>query len=166
MSTHAKKYIIAGLILLAVIVIVGALYVTGVRFRNPIVVLPQSGQVITNTAGQKTQGLFANPSFNSLQDVADGTATDQISYQDALRTYAGRVIEFDKNCRAYPIVMQIAPKSVIMFANNSAYQRLVSLGERNYSIMPYNYVLASFNDVATYNVSCDSFQNVAVVSIK
>ncbi len=164
---HIKKvYSIVGIIILAGAVIGAAIYTKRLRLQSPIILLPQPGQVVTGSKLEMAQGLDGNGSFNSLQDVSGGTAAEAVSYEDALQAYSGHVIQFDPNCTAAPITMQLPAKSVIMFGNQSRWQRTVTLGQRTYTIAPYDYVLASFNMPATYNVSCDSLKNVAVINIQ
>lgn len=167
--TAAKKRsvsIIAGVVLVILIGLFFVLHFNRVYFRSPIVLLSQPGQMIGNSKVQPVQLLSSNGSFNSLQDVSGGTATDQVSYQQALQTYHTTRLLFDPNCRVTPVTFVVPAKSVVMLDNQSKWQRSVIVGPRQYTIMPYNYVLAVFNTPGAYGITCDSVQDIGFISVQ
>ena len=163
---QAKKiYSIAGIALLAVLVVAGVMYIKHVHLQSPLVILPQPGQYSNNSKLQPVPDLDDNGSFNSLQEVSGGTATDQITYDQAAATYHTTHLVFDPNCRVTPVTLAIPPKSVVMLDNQSKWQRSVIIGPRTYTIMPYDYVLAAFNTSGAYGISCDSVQDIGIISV-
>ncbi len=135
-----------------------------IYFRNPIVFLPEPQQVtsadrkdsVHNDAGQ----------YDTLREVSGAGATASMSRDEALITYAGRVVQLDANCRAQPVTTAIPQKTVLMFDNESRWQRNVIIGPRTYTIAPFDYILASFNNPGTFAVTCDSVQAVALIAVQ
>ena len=165
-TPHARKiYRIAGIALLVIAAAAAVAYAKGWwRLRSPIVFLSQPQRTIT------TQGSVAEENrsgaFDRLQEVSGGDATRQVSYQEALQLYSGRVMQLDQNCRANPVIMSLPVKSVIMVDNRSPWQRSLIVGSRTYSIAPSDYILASFNVPGQFAVTCDSVQNVSIISVQ
>lgn len=166
MTAPKKIYGIAAIIIVAIIVVAVVLHTKRVRLQSPLILIPQSGQVVTNTSPQTVQEMDSNGSFNSLQEVSGGTATEQVSYQQALQTYKNTHIEFNPNCRVAPVTLVVPVKSVVMLDNQSKWQRSVIVGPRTYIIPPYNYVLAAFNTPGVFGISCDSVQDVGIVNVQ
>jgi len=158
--------IVIGIALVIFIALFFVFKINRIYFRNPIVLLPQQGQIVTNTKLQTVQGLNENGSFNALQDVSGGTATEQVSYQQALQLYKNSHMQFDPNCRVLPVTLVVPAKSVVMLDNQSKWERSIIVGPHHYTIMPYNYVLAAFNDPGAYGITCDSVQNVGFISVQ
>ena len=75
-------------------------------------------------------------------------------------------MQFNENCQVNPVTVVFPPKTVIMLDNESKWQRTVIVGPRTYTIAPYDYALASFNVTGQYGISCDSIQDVGIISIQ
>jgi hypothetical protein len=163
-----KTFLAIGAILLIAIIGFGiAYYAHAFRFQNPIVFLPEAQNPIDGTREPVAQYEYSNGAINSLQEVSGGTATDAVSYENALQLYKGRIMQFNPNCRASPVIMNIPAKSVVMLDNRSKWQRNLIVGPRMYTIAPYDYVLASFNIAGEqFGVTCDSVQNVSIISVQ
>lgn len=161
-----EKWYIGGAIVLALVVVIGVFYRSHVHFQSPLVFLPDPQKFISNDKRQPLSGGQEVYSLRSLREVAGGSAANELGYQDALLAYQGRALRFNANCRTTPVTIIMPPKNVIMLGNDSQYQRAVTIGERVYVLAPYDYVLASFNTTGQYNVSCDSVQDVAIISIQ
>lgn len=163
-TTIQKKWYIGGII---AIVIVGLFifYRNHLYLRSPLVFLPDAQKsVVANESQQFWDGVS---SFNNIKEVSGGSgAADAMSYEDAYRLYQGRLVQLNENCRSNPTTLLIPPKSVVMIGNDSKWQRAVIVGPRDYSIAPYDYVLASFNTVGNYAITCDSVQSVAIISVQ
>ncbi|MES2224759.1 MAG: hypothetical protein V4478_02100 [Patescibacteria group bacterium] len=165
---HARKKLWIKIGSIALIALVGfgvGYYLRYVRFQSPIVFLPATQTAISNN--ERAVGYEANVMpVDKLKEVAGGAPTSALGYEDALIQYRGRVVQFNQNCRAYPVIMTIPPKTVVMLDNQSRWDRTITIGARTYTIAAYDYVLASFNMNGQYPVSCDSVQNVGIVSVQ
>jgi hypothetical protein len=157
---------------LAIIIGVIAVIVIGLFFafsgrlylRNPVVLLPDPQRVTSNDRSSSIRG--DGGEYSALREVSGAGVTDSHTRDEALQLYAGRVIQLDSNCRAQPVTMVAPQKSVLMFDNESRYQRTVVVGARTYSINPFDYVLASFSTPGTFSVNCDSVEATALIAIQ
>ena len=167
MSEKKKTLITIGGITLIVVILVGTwLYISGVRFRSPVTFLPDAQTVVNSMHEKAARDADSNITLDTLQEISGGNATTAVNHDNALYLYRGQVVQFNDNCRANPVIMTLSAKNVVMLDNRSQYQRTITVGPRTYSVAPYDYVLASFNDVGQYDVSCDSAQKVGIVSIQ
>jgi uncharacterized protein YxeA len=164
---HTKKiYGIVGIVIFIIILLAIAVYTKKLRLQSPFIIIPQSGQVFTNTKFQAVQGKDNNGLFNNLQEISDGTATEQVSYQQTVQLYKNRYVQFDPNCRVAPVTLTVPPKSVVMLDNQSKWQRSVIVGPYHYTILPYTYILSSFDIPEVYGISCDSVQDVGIINVQ
>jgi hypothetical protein len=165
MTKQKKWYIAIGTILVVIVFVGVALYKNHVYFRNPMIFLPQSQQLITTDKGQQVRDADGY-SLTNLKEVSGAGATTELSYDQASQLYQGSVVQLNSNCRADPITMSRPPKSVIMIGNQSQWQRTVIVGPRTYVIAPYDYILAAFNIPGTFAITCDSVQSVGIIAIQ
>jgi hypothetical protein len=152
----------------AAVIIIGlifAFYPVKIHLRSPLVFLPDPQNVVKENNERGFRAADENVSLDRLKEISGGTATNAVSYENALDLYRGKVVQFNENCRAYPIIMTLPAKSVVMLDNRSNWDRTIVIGARTYAIAPYDYVLATFNDRGDYKVSCDSLKDVGIVSI-
>ncbi len=161
--TKKRSAIIIGiaLILLGLFFVLRA---NGIYFRSPIVLLPDPQQV--NSVDRTTSVQGRNGEYSTLREVSGAGATNSVSRDVALQQYAGSVIALDANCRAKPLTKVIPQKSVVMFDNESQWQRSIIVGPRTYVIEPFDYALVSFNTPGTFAVTCDSVQAVALIAVQ
>ncbi|GEM_PF-2347623 len=156
-----------GIILLVILIGFGIVhYSHPFRFQSPVVFLPESQQVISSNKEKTVQDNPDTSTINNLQAVSGASAIDQTSYEKALQTYSGRVVQLNDNCRATPVTLIIPIKTVVMLDNRSPYQRSVIVGPRTYAISGNDYMLASFNDRGQYAITCDSVQSVSIISVQ
>lgn len=164
---HAKKiYGVVGIVIFIIILLAIAVYTKRLRLQSPFIIIPQSGGVFTNTKFQTVQKRDTNASFNNLQEISDGTATTQTSYQQTVQLYKNSYMQFDPNCRVAPVTLTVPPKSIVMLDNQSKWQRAVIVGPYHYIILPYAYVLGSFDIPGVYGISCDSVQDVGIINVQ
>jgi len=161
-----KTFVVISTILLGIVVVVGIGYSLHIHFRSPVVFLPAAQNVVNNVRERPAQDPDSNISLNPLQEISGGTAAPAVSHDEALNLYRGQVMQFDGNCHVYPVIMTLPPKTVVMLDNHSKWQRNLIIGPRNYTIAPYDYVLASFNNIGQYGITCDSVQDVGIISIQ
>ena len=161
-----KTFVIVGIITGVMLVFIVGAYALHAHFRSPVIFLPDVQNVVNDRHEQPAENIDSNVSLDSLQEVSGGTAATAVSYENALQLYQGHIMAFDGNCRADPVILTLPPKNVVMFDNRSKWQRNIIVGPRQYTIAPYDYVLASFNIPGQYGVSCDSVQDVSIVSIQ
>lgn len=166
-TAHAKKTyrIAAGIALLAIVVLAVLIGTKHLRLQSPVVFLSQPQRAVT-TSESIAEGSTGSDSFDRLQEISGGNATQEASYQQALEIYKGHIMQLDQNCRAMPVIMTQPIKSVVMLDNRSPWQRTVIVGPRTYSIAPFDYLLVSFNMPGEFAVTCDSFQNTSIISIQ
>ncbi len=167
MTEKKRSVVIISVIVL--VILIGLFFAfdsTRIHFRNPVVLLPQSQQFFTSDKGQQVQTNDDSYSLTNLKEISGGNVTNALSYEEALKSYQGRVMQFDANCRVAPVTTVVPVKSVVMLGNQSKWQRSVIVGPRTYSIAPYDYVLASFNSPSQNGITCDSVQDVGIISVQ
>jgi hypothetical protein len=167
MARKKKWYIAIGSIVIIVLIVLAIIiHSKHVYFRSPVIFLPQPEQFITTDKGQSISANQNSYSLTNLKEISGGVAVNEMSYQDALQIYQGRVVQLNPNCRASPVTISVPPKSVIMIGNQSQWQRSVIVGPRTYSIAPYDYVLAAFNMPGAFAITCDSVQSVGIIAVQ
>ncbi len=167
-SSHQRKvFLIAGSCVgVLVIVFIVAVATHRLRFQSPVVFLDQPQQVqseqesIFNHFGQTINGLDANGNATGVA-VADDAA-----YQDAIRLYDGKAMHFNNDCQASPASMILSGQSIVILENQSVVTRSMTVGMRQYTIAPQNFILVSFEKAGTYPVTCDSSQPVGYISVQ
>lgn len=154
------------LIAIAAVVLIGLFFVCSGRFyfRSPVILLPDPQRVTTTNRNPSVPG--GGTMYSTLREVSGGGATPSLTRDQALEIYAGNVMQLDANCRAKPVTMSIPRKSIVMFDNESQWQRTIIVGPRTYMIDPFDYVLASFNVPGTFAVTCDSVQAVSLIQVQ
>lgn len=91
---------------------------------------------------------------------------ERISYGAALRAFVGATIQFDAACRARPTTMSVQMRDQILLDNQSGKERTMSVGNRIYIVPAYDFVIISMRKNGTFQISCDDFEDVAVVGVQ
>ena len=100
---------------------------------------------------------------------AGSTGGVSLSYQDALKRYAGVRIQFDARCQAIPNQLVIKKGTSIMLDNRSGDPRTVSVGTVRYSLAGYGFRIVTPTSAtlpATLLIDCGSAQNVGQILIQ
>ena len=94
-----------------------------------------------------------------------------LSYEDALKKYEGRRIQFDPTCKATPSQMTLKNQSEIMFDNRSDVSQTVSFDDQSFNILAFNYTIVNLFTSApdlpyTVNMHCGNQKNVAQIFLQ
>ena len=95
----------------------------------------------------------------------------ELTYEEALKKYEGRRIQFDPTCKATPSQLTAKTGTEVMFDNRSAVTQTISFDDQSFNILPYNYTIINlFTSAPTlpYNVimDCGNSKNVAQVYLQ
>ena len=154
------------IIVIAIIAIVAIVYSQGVN-KN----YQSFDQIINPPTEQTTTQTTPEPEPESVGEQTSGASVQpvSISYNDALTTYAGRIIQLDSICQAHPTAVTYKDNTGIMIDNRSPYTRTVTVGT-TFTIKPYGFKIVVLPDVylklKTLFVACDKSQNVATVIVQ
>lgn len=146
------------LIVLTLLTIV-AIVLARVVKRNDITHVPDDNQEQVATNAQAV----ANADSFSPIPPRQG---ERISYGAALRAFVGATFQFDQNCRARPTTMSVERRDQILLDNQSPEERTITVGNRIYVIPGYDFAIVSMPKVGTFPLSCDDFENVAIVGVR
>lgn len=108
---------------------------------------------------------------DSTEDLSGETGTGSVSiaYADALVQYAGRRIQLDSTCEAFPDMVTYKGNTGIMIDNRSAFTRTIKLGT-TFTIKPWGFKIIILPNLylteKTLLMDCDQSQNVATVLIQ
>lgn len=168
-----NKKIIIGAVIVDII-LVGITTCIYFRYKGEPLLKSQNSITVSSDT-QATSTGAREP--ESTQDTSPGTNSKaakpspavSISYNDALRKYADRRIQLDKECQAYPNTVTYKDNTGIMIDNRSPKTRTVKVGE-TYTIKPYGFKIVTLPDVylksKTILVDCDKSQNVATILVQ
>jgi len=166
MTPAKKRLVIIVSIIVAVLIILFFVFeATGLHFQSPVVFLSPSQHAITSGSVQPIPDTKSNAPFATLQEISDGGAIEQMSYQEASQLYKDSHLIFNPNCRVTPVALAVPTKGIIMLDNQSKWQRSIIVGPHHYTMMPYSYILASFDIPGAYGITCDSVQDVGFISV-
>ena len=90
-------------------------------------------------------------------------------YEEALVTYAGRIIQFDAGCQASPRSMTLNNGTSVMFDNRSGDARWISLDGTGYNIAGYGYKIIPVRASTTpytVKINCGSAVNVGSILLQ
>lgn len=153
----AKKFIGKNNLYTIVVIAVVVVVLAGINmFLNPEALSDNSG---TTSNPQKTN----SPKSAVIQT---GT-TPSLTYDVALKTYAGRRIQFDINatnsCVLTPNNISLKAGDTIMLDNREAKQLAISLDGVNYNLPAYGFKIISLNTSSplphTIKINCDNGKN-------
>jgi hypothetical protein len=91
------------------------------------------------------------------------TAPSSMSYTDALKAYAGRIIQFDSSCQAHPVAATFKSGTSVMLDNRSSSARTVSIDGTSYSLAANGFRIITLSSASlprTLQVNCGSSVNV------
>ncbi len=149
-------------ILAAVVVVVGLYFMRG----NPVVQNLGGGNNLYPSSSS-VPGAVVKPVVKK-----PGVTTTPVytkSYGDAVKEYAGRVIQFDERCQVTPQGPTYKNGTRIMLDNRSASARTVMIGTTKYDLGAYGFrivTLSSPNLPKELAVSCGSSGNVGNILLQ
>lgn len=133
-------------------------------------------------SGKKEEAVPADTNpvavVDSVEDTTEGsvnvssggttTQPQQLTYQQAIKTYEGKRIQFDATCQATPFNMTYKDGTYLMLDNRSPETRTIKIGTP-YTIKGYSFKivkLANVSKATSLGVDCDARQNVATVLVQ
>jgi hypothetical protein len=156
-SPMDKKYLWLLVALLAVIVIITST-------RKDSDQLP-SASMTSSVSSSPTQS--SKPSVTSTPQATTPAAI--LSYNDALKKYGDRRIQFDALCQAIPNSMSIKTGTAVMFDNRSGDGRWISLDNKGYYLNGYGFRILTLSHSTlphTTVIDCGAAQNVGQIFIQ
>lgn len=111
-----------------------------------------------------------NSDSNSENKPVINTTPIKPIYDEALKIYANRRIQFDQNCVASPNTATFKKGTIIMLDNRSSLSRTIALGNLKYTVKAYDFALVTLT--TTYPlphiilVDCGTKQNTATINLQ
>jgi len=154
MSSNTKHLIIAGSAVVVVIVL--AIIFSNVKKPASVVTPATSAATATTpTVAATTDSTASSPSLSSS------------GWQAMLDQYSGRVVIFDAACQATPYSQVQGLGTQVLLANNSDVSHTVIAGAGSgYTIGAYHYKVITIATSDVMNISCDSNQKAAIITVK
>lgn len=98
------------------------------------------------------------------------TGAPKLSYDQAIKIYAGKRLQFDQNCVVNPTSATFKKGTVIMLDNRASVNRTISLGNLKYSVKAYDFALVTLTTTYplphTILVDCGTKQNAATINLQ
>ena len=120
--------------------------------------------LIATTIASPTPSSTSSTASNYYHKRKSANSSGLLSYSQAVKTYDGRRIQFDQDCRAFPNQMATANGMTVMLDNRSNETQAIKIGQSVYNVAPYNYVLATLTQKvlpASLLVTCNKQVNTA-----
>jgi hypothetical protein len=157
---HKRTVLIIIALSAAVIVVAFAFVTRRVAIQSPIVFLDEPQSVMINEQG----------SLRALENTAAPiapTASEKAQQSRAtiLAEYEGKVMSFDDLCQAYPRVLSVPARSVIVFNNRSNVDQDIKIDDRTYSVAANDYSLAAMNAPGRYAIECNGKASGGVITV-
>lgn len=150
-------------VIVAVVVVV-ALIIGGSSKKNK-----EAATDTTLPEGCKPGFLFSETSGKPCpQDKATTTDTTTpapvatSAYEDAIRTYAGKVIVFDASCKPVATTALVTAGTRVLVANNSDKQLTLALGAKSEVLDGYHYFTTTLSAKGDAKVTCNSKDAVTI----
>lgn len=154
---NRKMLRVAGIII--ILGIIAALIGNGFLKRTAA---PMEGDV---PAGCKPGDLFSETTGKPCpqQEVSsDEQSTVASVYEEAIRTYAGKLVVLDANCKALPTNPVFTAGTRILVANNAAKAATVSVAGRTESLDGYHYFTVTLPTKGDVPLTCNSTPAVVI----
>lgn len=100
---------------------------------------------------------------NPINTPKAGAAKPKEEYSKIIADYAGRTIQFDQECRAFPSRAVFPVGTKIMFDNRGSLDREVSIGSHRSTIPAYDYMLYTLSSIGEISISCGPLANTATL---
>ncbi|MBI4053783.1 MAG: hypothetical protein HY397_00460 [Candidatus Doudnabacteria bacterium] len=92
-----------------------------------------------------------------------------LSYEDLVKQYQGRRIQFDANCRATPSYLTVKAGTSVMLDNRYGASRVVVVDGKPSTLNPFGYALVSLNSKTlphTIQLDCGNGKNTARILLQ
>jgi hypothetical protein len=128
-----------------------------------------------NNGNQPTPTVTATPTVdnsNTGVEVGAGAGAPGITYSEALVAYASRRVQFShpqglNSCNATPQKVTFKGGTKFMLDNRMNNTATIHFSSGvNYTLPAYGFQIVTLNTPNTYNIDCNSTQNVATVVIQ
>jgi hypothetical protein len=152
-----KKYLWLLIAILAVIVIV-----TTTRKDSDQMPISSATPSVTTLPAQTSK-----PQATSTPKATTPVTT--ISYNEALKKYGDKRIQFDALCQAIPNNLSVKTGTAIMFDNRSGDGRWISLDNKGYYLNGYGFRILTLSHSTlphTTLIDCGAAQNVGQILIQ
>ena len=132
----------------------------------------ESMEVAEEDQGQDNPEDIASPAQSQPQaNPSSAPLGGELTYEDALKKYAGLRIQFDPTCKAIPSQMSLKSGTEVMFDNRSSVTQTVSFDDQSFDIAPFNYTVVNLfisAPVLPYTVlmHCGNAKNVAQIFLQ
>ncbi len=152
-ATNNNKHLLyAGLAIIVVIAI--ALIVPHLHKAAPAAMPAAATPTVQAAAAAPSSSAATSSAFPS-------------SWTAMLNEYSGRVVIFDSACAATPNTQVQGLGTRIALVNNSAVSHTVIFGnDTGYTIPAYHYKTVLIENSSVINISCDSVQKAASITVK
>lgn len=153
------KYVWGAVILVVLLVVIGALLKSD-KYAGP------TASPSTNY-GNETMPLSPSPS-RSASSGKPAAPAPAISYDAALKAYAGNRIQFDEFCQASPNAIVLKSGTSVMFDNRSGDARWFSLDGTGYYVAGYGFRIIPMVPKSvphTTIIGCGSATSVGKITI-
>ncbi len=150
MSSNTKNLIIAA----AAIVVVVAVAIIVPHLKHAAPMEPETAPATT-------------PAATTTTTKAGSPTLTASGWTAMLSQYSGRLVVLDASCQATPY-SQVQPLGgKVLLANNSNVSHVVIAGAgQGGTIAPYHYKVITMDNSSIMNISCDSNQKAASITVK
>ncbi len=94
----------------------------------------------------------------------------ELTYTEAYTKYNnGHLIQFGPNCQSIPVATVLSNGSALMLDNRSNTAEVITIGDNNYALAPYNFSIINLNVAqtpATFSIDCKAGENVHTLVIE
>ncbi len=145
------------------VILVVLLVVVGVMLKSDTSLAPDYG--ISPSPNGDTMPLAPSPSKSPTRKPA---TVPSMNYDEALKTYEGKRIQFDAYCQASPNAIVVTSGSSVMFDNRSGDARWFSLDGVGYYVAGYGFrviPMAPKSVPHTYVIGCGSATSVGKITV-
>lgn len=166
--TQKQLYlIIGGLAVLAILAVVISLKCQCPASPEPANLNASASEATTTAA--TTTAATTTPPKTSTKTPAKPPAKPALTYEEAIKKYAGWRIQFDAACQPSITSMTLKTGSAIMLDNRSAAKQTITIGAKKYTVNFFNFLIVSVTASPlpqTLSVACNGRYNVARINVQ
>lgn len=149
------------------VIVIAALIIGGGRTSETVSTadgLPEGckpGFLFSETTGKpcpQEESVVAN-------DTVLATTTGSSAYEDAIRTYAGKVVVFDAACKPVATPSSVTAGTRVLIANNSDKELTLAVGQKSEVLDGYHYFTTTLTTKGDAKVMCNG-KEAATISVK
>ena len=144
------------------VVVIAALVVGGTRKSEETAVttdLPEGckpGYLFSETTGKPC------PQPEAAAETPATSVASSSAYEEALRTYAGKLVMFDAACKPVAVPGSLAVGTRILVANNSEKQLTLAVGEKKEVLDGYHYFTTTLSAKGDAKVLCEGKESFTI----